>query len=73
VILASCVEVTAWSIIVAYFYNGSGRALPVVILLHATYLAVVSNISAAFPGGRLWVVGFSTAFAAFLGPFWRRE
>ena len=60
--LVGAITIFAWSIVFAFLYNRSGESLLVVILLHATYLAVSGEIYRAVQVGQF-------AFVVLVGVF----
>jgi uncharacterized protein len=49
ILLASSLNLVAWSTIWAYLYDRSRQSLPVVILLHAAYVAATSQVFSVVP------------------------
>jgi len=49
ILLTASVNLVAWSVIWSYLYARSSQSLPVVILLHATYVAASSQVFAVVP------------------------
>jgi membrane protease YdiL (CAAX protease family) len=70
VLLAASCNLIAWSVIWSYFYHRSSESLPVVILLHATYAAVWSQLFAALPVPLF--IYLSSALAVCIAPFFAK-
>lgn len=49
ILLTASINLVAWSVIFSYLYGRSLQSLPVVILLHATYVAASSQVFAVVP------------------------
>jgi len=52
-LLIICINLIAWSIVFTFLYIGSGQSLPVVIVLHGTYLILQNEAFAALAYGQL--------------------
>jgi uncharacterized protein len=69
-LLINCVNLVAWSVIFAFFYNRSGQSLPVTILLHSAILTVQNLEFAAVSHGTIYLgpiaVVLSVCLAAIL-------
>ena len=50
-LLIICISLIAWSVVFSFVYNRSGQSLPVVILLHGTYMIVQNEVAAALSFG----------------------
>jgi len=66
ILLAASINLAAWSVIWTYVYDRSSRSLPVVILLHATYVAASSQESAVVPHLNIYVIYVSAILAVCL-------
>ena len=58
-----CINLVCWSFIFAFLYDRSGQSLPVVILLHATYLTVQNLASATISSGTLHLIPIAAALS----------
>jgi len=71
VLFMASINLVAWSVIFAVVYNRSAQSLPVVICLHASYVASSDRVFAAIPHAHLHLIGFSAVVsicvAAILG------
>jgi len=63
-LLVICANLVAWSFIFAFLYNRSGESLPVVILLHATYVAVQNVVFASLSHGGIHLIPVSMVISA---------
>ena len=52
-LLIICINLVAWSVVFTFLYVRSGQSLPVVIVLHGTYLIVQNEVFAALAYGQL--------------------
>ena len=59
VLVMASINLVAWSVIFAFVYNRSAQSLPVVICLHASYVAASTSVFAAVPHAHLYLIGFS--------------
>jgi len=59
VLVIASIHFVAWSVIFAFVYNRSAQSLPVVICLHASYVAASTSVFAAIPYAHLYLIGFS--------------
>jgi membrane protease YdiL (CAAX protease family) len=74
-LLIMCLNLISWSVIFAFLYDRSAQSLPVVILLHATYVAVQNQVFATVSYGNIQLIPVSAALsvclAAALARRWR--
>jgi uncharacterized protein len=70
-LLVICVNLVAWSVIFAFLYNRSAQSLPVVILLHATYIVVQNQVFATY--GNIHLIPISAALAVCLAAILARR
>lgn len=59
IILIASINLVAWSVIWSYLYGRSLQSLPVVILLHATFVAASSQVFAVVPHLILYLIYIS--------------
>jgi len=65
-VLIMCLNLVSWSVIFAFLYDRSAQSLPVVILLHATYVAVQNQVFAIVSYRNIQLIPFSAAFSVCL-------
>jgi membrane protease YdiL (CAAX protease family) len=60
------INLVCWSFIFAFLFDRSGQSLPVVILLHATYLTVQNLVFATISSGALHIIPIAAALSVCL-------
>jgi uncharacterized protein len=70
-LLIMCVNLVAWSVIFAFLYNRSAQSLPVVILLHGTYMAAQNQVFATY--GNIHLIPISAALSVCLAAILARR
>lgn len=65
------VNLVAWSVIFGFLYNRSAQSLPVVILLHGTYMAVQNQVFATY--GNIHLVPISATLSVCLAAILARR
>jgi hypothetical protein len=65
-LLIACINLISWSVIFAFLYDRSGQSLPVVILLHATYLTVQNLVFAAISSGNIHLIPIAAVLSVFV-------
>jgi membrane protease YdiL (CAAX protease family) len=65
-LLIICINLVCWSVIFSFLYERSGQSLPVVIVLHATYLTVQNLAFASVSSGTLHVIPIAAALSVCL-------
>jgi len=77
ILLTASVNLVAWSVVWSYLYARSSQSLPVVILLHATYVAASSQVFAVVPHLNPYLIYVSAipsvCLAVFLGASLRSD
>jgi uncharacterized protein len=72
-LLILCCNLVSWSVIFSFLYNRSRQSLPVVILLHATYLAVQNEVFAAVSYRNILLIPISAALSVCLAAILARR